>query len=144
MFIQFLKHNLNWVFYLRSLYCLTHLWVSFLFIFLCSHTHTHTHTHTQPHLTSSISANPASSISKYARIQPPHPNSITNTRPPSFFPVFLWQIPTPGPLPGEVRFFNGASLVAQLIKNPPAMQETWVRVPGWEDPLKGMVSTPVS
>ena len=33
----------------------------------------------------------------------------------------------------------GASLVAQLIKNPPAMQETWVRPLGWEDPLeKGM------
>ena len=29
-----------------------------------------------------------------------------------------------------------ASLVAQLIKNPPAMQETWIRSLGWEDPLK--------
>ena len=29
-----------------------------------------------------------------------------------------------------------ASLVAQLIKNPPAMQETWVRSLGWEDPLE--------
>ena len=28
-----------------------------------------------------------------------------------------------------------ASLVAQLVKNPPAMQETWVRSLGWEDPL---------
>ena len=27
-------------------------------------------------------------------------------------------------------------LVAQLVKNPPAMQETWVRFLGWEDPLK--------
>ena len=35
----------------------------------------------------------------------------------------------------------GASLVAQLVKNPPAMQETWVRSPGWEDPLeKGMAT----
>ena len=33
-----------------------------------------------------------------------------------------------------------ASLVAQLVKNPPAMQETWVRSLGWEDPLeKGKV-----
>ena len=32
-----------------------------------------------------------------------------------------------------------ASLVAQLLKNPPAMRETWVRSLGWEDPLeKGM------
>ena len=30
----------------------------------------------------------------------------------------------------------GASLVAQLVKNPPAMQETWVRSLGWEDPLE--------
>ena len=27
-------------------------------------------------------------------------------------------------------------LVAQLIKNPPAMQETWVQSVGWEDPLE--------
>ena len=26
--------------------------------------------------------------------------------------------------------------VAQLVKNPPAMQETWVRSLGWEDPLE--------
>ena len=31
--------------------------------------------------------------------------------------------------------------VAQLVKNPPAMQETWVRSLGWEDPLeKGKVT----
>ena len=29
-----------------------------------------------------------------------------------------------------------ASLVAQLVKNPPAMQETWVKSLGWEDALK--------
>ena len=29
-----------------------------------------------------------------------------------------------------------SSLVAQLIKNPPAMRETWVRTLGWEDPLE--------
>ena len=34
-----------------------------------------------------------------------------------------------------------ASLVAQLVKNPPAVQETWVRSLGWEDPLeKGMAT----
>ena len=37
--------------------------------------------------------------------------------------------------------FYGASLVAQLVKNPPAMQETWVRSLDWEDPLeKGMTT----
>ena len=29
-----------------------------------------------------------------------------------------------------------ASLVAQLVKNLPAMWETWVRSLGWEDPLE--------
>ena len=29
-----------------------------------------------------------------------------------------------------------ASLVAQLVNNPPAMLETWVRALGWEDPLE--------
>ena len=34
-----------------------------------------------------------------------------------------------------------ASLVAQLVKKPPALQETWVRSLGWEDPLeKGMAT----
>ena len=28
------------------------------------------------------------------------------------------------------------SLVAQLVKNLPAMQETWVQSLGWEDPLE--------
>ena len=29
-----------------------------------------------------------------------------------------------------------ASLVAQLVKNPPAMWETWIRFLDWEDPIK--------
>ena len=28
------------------------------------------------------------------------------------------------------------SLIAQLVKNPPAMQETLVQFPGWEGPLE--------
>ena len=43
--------------------------------------------------------------------------------------------------------YSWASLVAQLVKNPPVMQETWVRSLGWKDLLeKGMTthsSTPV-
>ena len=31
---------------------------------------------------------------------------------------------------------NWASLVAQLVKNLPAMWETWVRCLGWEDSLE--------
>ena len=29
-----------------------------------------------------------------------------------------------------------ASLMAQLVKNPPAMRKTWIRSLGWEYPLK--------
>ena len=36
---------------------------------------------------------------------------------------------------------NWASLVAQMVKSPPAMQDTWVQSLGQEDPLeKGMAT----
>ena len=34
-----------------------------------------------------------------------------------------------------------ASLMAQLVKNPPAMQESWVRSLGWEDPMEEGMAT---
>ena len=37
--------------------------------------------------------------------------------------------------------FPRASLVAQMVKNLPAMQETWVRSLGGEDPLKESMET---
>ena len=49
----------------------------------------------------------------------------------------------PGLIPGSGRStgeglgcphqHSWASLVAQLVKNPPAMRETWVQSLGWED-----------
>ena len=49
----------------------------------------------------------------------------------------------PGSIPGSGRSigegigyplqYSQASLVAQLVKIPPVMQETWVRSLGWED-----------
>ena len=52
----------------------------------------------------------------------------------------------PGSIPGSGRSagegigsplqYSWVSPVAQLVKNPPAMQETWVRSLGWEDPLE--------
>ena len=33
-------------------------------------------------------------------------------------------------------WIDWASLVAQLVKNPPAMREAWVWSLGWEDPLE--------
>ena len=34
-----------------------------------------------------------------------------------------------------------ASLVAQMLKNLPTMQETWVQFLGWEDPLEKSMAT---
>ena len=40
-----------------------------------------------------------------------------------------------------INTLSRASLVAQMVKNPPAIWETWVRCLGWEDPLeKGTAS----
>ena len=36
---------------------------------------------------------------------------------------------------------QGPSLVAQLVKNPPAMRETWIRSLGWENPLENGKAT---
>ena len=40
---------------------------------------------------------------------------------------------------GQFKMFyvhEGASLVAQMVKNPPEMEDTWVRFLDWEDPLE--------
>ena len=42
---------------------------------------------------------------------------------------------SPGEGIGYPPQYSWAFLVAQLVKNPPAMRETWVRSLGWEDPL---------
>ena len=50
------------------------------------------------------------------------------------------SIPGSGRSPGEglgyPLQYSWASLVAQLVKNPPATQEIWVRSLGWKDPLE--------
>ena len=55
------------------------------------------------------------------------------------------SIPGSGRSPGErlgyPLQYSGTSLVAQLVNNPPAMQETQVRSLGWDDsPEKGMAT----
>ena len=49
-------------------------------------------------------------------------------------------IPGSGRSPGEgIGYplqYSWASFVAQLVKNPPSMVETWVQSLGWEDPLE--------
>ena len=40
-----------------------------------------------------------------------------------------------------IKVFGGASLVVQMVKNLPAVQETWVRSLGQEDPLEKEMAT---
>ena len=55
------------------------------------------------------------------------------------------MIPGLGSPPGEgighPLQYSWVSLVAQTVKNPPAMQETWVRFLGWEDALEEAMAT---
>ena len=55
------------------------------------------------------------------------------------------MIPGSGRSPGEgIGFplqYSWASLVAQIVKTPPAMRETWVPSLGWEDPLEEEMTT---
>ena len=55
------------------------------------------------------------------------------------------SIPGLGRSPGEgigypLQYF-WASLVTQMVKHLPTMQETWVRSLGWEDPLEKEMAT---
>ena len=67
---------------------------------------------------------PDSSVGKESTCNAGHPSSI----------------PGSGRSTGEGISYplqaSWASLVAQLVKNLPAMWETWVRFLGWEDPLE--------
>ena len=57
----------------------------------------------------------------------------------------------PGSIPGSGRSAgegigyplqdSWASLVAQVVKSPPAMRKTWLRSLGWEDPLGKGIAT---
>ena len=57
------------------------------------------------------------------------------------------QIPGSGNSPGEgIDYplqYSGASLVTQVVKNPPAMWKTWVQSLGWEDPPGGGHGNPL-
>ena len=66
----------------------------------------------------------------------------------SFDKESAWNARYPGSIPGLGREgigyplqYSWASLVAQLVKNLPAMCKTWVRSLGWEDPLEKGTAT---
>ena len=48
---------------------------------------------------------------------------------------------SPGEGIGNPLQYSWTSLVAQMMKNLPAMQETWVQSLGWEDPLEAGMAT---
>ena len=61
---------------------------------------------------------------------------------------FIWSLNIK-PLLGykfttQLYYPQAACLVAQMVKYQPAMQETWVRSLGWEDPLERKMATPSS
>ena len=48
---------------------------------------------------------------------------------------------SPGEGKGYPLQYSWASLVAQAVKNPPAMLETWIQSLGWEDLLEEGIAT---
>ena len=67
---------------------------------------------------------PDSSVGKESACNAGDPGSITGSG------------RSPGEGIGYPLQYSWASLVAQLVKNLPAMWETWVQSQGWEDPLE--------
>ena len=56
------------------------------------------------------------------------------------FPFSLWLVMSAMYFEEQFPFWR-ASLVSQLVKNLPAMRETWVQSLGWEDPLEEGMAT---
>ena len=55
---------------------------------------------------------------------------VTEKGPIFFFHGFQWDITR-----------DGASLMAQTVKNPPAIWEAWVQSLGWQDPMEELMTT---
>ena len=53
----------------------------------------------------------------------------------------IWRTYTALLFVDSVSIGQWAFLVAQTVKNPPAVQETWVGSLGWEDPLEEDMAT---
>ena len=72
---------------------------------------------------------PGSSAGKESACRAGEPSSIPGFR------------RSPGEGIGYPLQYSWASLLVQIVKNPPAMQETWVQSLGWEDPLEESMAT---
>ena len=87
------------------------------------------------------------------------PGGVVENRRRGTFPAVQWltlssqcrnYIPSPGTLfympqlkipHASMKTTNTDSLVAQTVKNPPTMRETWIPSLGWEDPLEEGMAT---
>ena len=74
-------------------------------------------------------SNYGSSAGKYSACNAGDPSSI------------LGSGSSPGEGIGYPLQYSWASLVAQMVKNPPALWETWVQSVGWEDSLEEGMET---
>ena len=72
---------------------------------------------------------PGGSVVKNVAAMQEDPGSISGSR------------RSPGEGIGYPLQFSWASLVAQMVKNMPAVQEIWVQSLGWEDPLEEGMTT---
>ena len=75
-------------------------------------------------LTSDLLGFPHSSVGKESACSAGDPGSIPGSG------------RSPGEGTGYPLRYSWASVVAQVVKNLPAMHETWVQSLGWEDPLE--------
>ena len=92
----------------------------------CAHTdllHTHTHTH-KTRVLLFCRASLIAQLVKKSTCNVEDPGSITGSG------------RSTGEGIGYPPQYSWASLVAQLVKNPPAMWEPWIQSLGWEDPLE--------
>ena len=72
---------------------------------------------------------PDSSVGKESACNPGDPGSIPGSG------------RSAGEVIGDPLQYSCAFLVAQMVKNPPAMRETWVQSLGWEDTLEEGMAT---
>ena len=63
-------------------------------------------------------------------------SDVSIAAPAPFGLLFIWCIFSHSFRGNMFVFESGASLGTQLVKNPPAVQETRVQPLGWEDPLE--------
>ena len=106
----------------------------------CARVHTHTHTHTIPMPVNSYSSRKRDTIIKSKRVR-----STRDFPDSSGGKESTCNAGDRGSIPGSGRSagkeigyplqYSLASLVAQLVKNLPAMWETWIQPVGWKDPL---------